>query len=89
MNSIQTSSIASDRLVSLLQSQQHLRPHQTVGEALDQVRRQAGFAAGLAGEAIDLLQLDVSRKIGRLKGCEVTQLARAVWRLWKQAAVGA
>lgn len=85
MNSIHSSSPLADRLVSLLQAQQHLKPHQTVAQALDRIRQQAGLCPSLCGEALELLQLDASRKIGRLKGCELTQLGRALGRLCQQA----
>lgn len=86
MNVVSSSSPSADRIVHQLQVQQHLKPHQTVAKALDCVGRQAGFGAALCGEALELLRIEPSRKIGRLKGCELTQLARAVWRLWKQPA---
>ena len=76
---------AADRIVSQLQSQQHLRPHQSVREAVDRAQADTGFCPRAAEQAITSLQLNASGKIGRLRGCELVQLGRTIYRVWQQA----
>jgi hypothetical protein len=73
-----------DRLLAELQRQQHLFPHQLLGEALAQVRGRTGFCPQAGEAAVELLSLDGTRKIGRLRRSEIAQLARTIYRLWRQ-----
>lgn len=77
-----------DQLVQQLQTAQHLAPHRALGEALERARHETAFCPLAAERAVESLQMDPQRKIGRLKRCEVAQLARAIVRFWKQG-VGA
>lgn len=85
MDSIHSPFASVDRIVSQLQTQQHLRPHQTLAQAIERAGLQLGGCSNLFRQATEGMRLDVTRKIGRLKSCELTQLARMAWRLGKDA----
>lgn len=86
MDSIHSPFASAERIISQLQAQQHLRPHQTVVQAIDRAGLNVNSGPAASRQAVDMLRIDPLRKIGRLKGCEVTQLARAIWRLSRDAA---
>ncbi len=74
-----------EQIARELEKRQYLQPHQPLKAALDDVRATAGFCP-LAGEqAVKSLQLDGERKIGRFKRSELAQLARAIFRIWRQS----
>lgn len=64
---------------------QHLTPHRAVAEAVGRVVEQVGMCPVAAERAMERLELDGSRSIGRLKRGEMIQLARAMYRLWTAA----
>jgi hypothetical protein len=76
---------AGERIIAALQRQQFVWPHQGVGAALEAARQETGFCAHAAARALEALGIDASRQIGRLKRCELMQLARAVERFWARA----
>ncbi|MCY2954208.1 MAG: hypothetical protein NTU53_19915 [Planctomycetota bacterium] len=76
--------VHADRIVQQLQTQQHLVPHQSLAVALQEAQVRIGFCPQAAQLAMGVLQLDPSRKIGRLRQCELAQLSRTIYRLWHQ-----
>jgi hypothetical protein len=74
-----------DRIIEHLQTQQHLWPHQSLGTIVTRAQEALGFCPRAGERAISTLKLDPERKIGRLKQCELTQLARTIYRLWLQS----
>jgi|SRR5687768_13867087 len=73
----------SDRIVQALQERQHVRPHATVSEALDAAAAATGFCTSASDQALAALRLNGSDKIGRLTGCQLSQLGRAIYRIWR------
>jgi hypothetical protein len=76
---------AGERIIAALQRQQFVWPHQGVGDALEGARRQTGFCPQAAEQALAALAMDRLRQVGRLKRCELAQLARAIERFWSRA----
>jgi hypothetical protein len=76
--------VHADRIVQQLQTQQHLGPHQSLGVALQEAEVRIGLCPQAAQLGMAVLQLDPSRKIGRLRQCELAQLSRTIYRLWHQ-----
>ncbi len=70
-----------ERIIARLQTQQHLHPHQTLLQGLWRVQIDEGLDGEAARRAMVGLNLDGQRKIGRLRGCELAQLARTIVRL--------
>lgn len=73
--------VPADRICHQLQLQQHLNPHQSLAGALRQTHVSAVWYPQAVQQALHILQLDSSRKIGRLKQCELAQLSRTIQRL--------
>jgi hypothetical protein len=67
-----------------LQRQQHLDPQRSLETAMARAERELGFCPEAGQRALTTLGLDRSRKIGRLKRCELVQLARTILRNWHQ-----
>jgi hypothetical protein len=76
---------AGERIVTALQRQQFVWPHQQIAQALERARGETGFCPQAAERALDALGIDSARQVGRLKRCELVQLARAVERFWGRA----
>lgn len=74
-----------DRVVEALTRQQHVHPHQTVGQAMEAVREELGICPAAPGRAIEALQLQPAQPVGRLRRTELIQLGRTVHRLWRQS----
>ena len=77
-------SMACERIAGELMKQQHLRPHQSICQALAAVQREVGFCPTASAAAIESLHIDGARKIGRAKRVELSLLARTIGRLWRQ-----
>src|SRR3954447_2204925 len=78
-----------DSLVQLLTHRQHLRPHLSVREVLEQSTTELGCCPVAIERAVEWLNLDASRPIGRLRRSELLQLARSVHRFWRASAANA
>ena len=78
--------LPAETILSFLSESQYLHPHQP----LEEVLQGAADVAGVCPEAIAMtmqrLQLDSSKRIGRLRSSELVQLSRCIYRNWKQAA---
>ena len=75
-----------DAIVELLTDRQHLRPHLSVREVLEQATSELGCCPIAIDRATAWLNLDTSRAIGRLRRSELLQLARSVHRFWHNSA---
>lgn len=75
-----------DDLLSFLTSRQHIRPHRTVREVLQDVCRVSTVCPVAADRAVDWLELSPDAPIGRLRRTQITQLARSIHRFWRAAA---
>jgi hypothetical protein len=73
-----------ENLLDALSSRQHLNPHEPVTRALDAVGEQLGVCPQAVGHAVAWLQLDGSQSVGRLRRTELMQLARSIYRFWRQ-----
>jgi ribosomal protein S13 len=78
---------SAERIIEALSDQQHLQPRQTVGEALDAIVVKLGICPAAAREAVESLQIEPTRSIGRLRRTELMQLARTIHRFWRQSVV--
>ena len=74
-----------DSLTDLLTDRQYLRPHESVRAILNEAIRELGCCPAAIGGAIDRLNLDASRAIGRLRRGELLRLARSIDRFWEHA----
>jgi hypothetical protein len=63
---------------------QHLHPHEPLADALAQVRDEQGICPNAIEAAIQWLELDPTKAIGRLRRTELMQLARSIHRFWRQ-----
>ena len=75
-----------ERLLDVLTTRQHLRPHEPVSAALMQTVNDLGVCPNAVEHALKWLGLDPTTVIGRLRRTELMQLARTVHRFWRQAA---
>ena len=76
-----------DRVVEALTRRQFIRPHQTVGAAVAGVVEELGVCPEAAREAVEFLGVDSGISVGRLRRTELIQLARTVYRMWRQNVV--
>ena len=75
-----------DRFVELLSEQQHLLPHQPVDQAIAAAGERVGLCPGAGQRGLDVLGIDESTKVGRLRRSELVQLGRTIYRIWRQNA---
>jgi ribosomal protein S13 len=78
---------SAERIADALSGQQHLQPRQTVREALEIIIIKLGICPAAAREAVESLQIEPTRSIGRLRRTELMQLARTIHRFWRQSVV--
>lgn len=77
---------SADSILEILTRRQFLNPHRALGIVLTEALQDIGACPSIEQEALERLGLDVSLSIGRLRRTELTQLARVLHRLWKNAA---
>ena len=75
----------SDEILAGLTARQHLHPRRPLGEALADAASEVGFCPDAATRAVQWLGLDPAASIGRLRRTELTQLARCIYRFWRQS----
>ncbi len=80
--------ITPDDILDHLTSRQHLHPHSTIRQVLDQTTDRFGCCPDAIGRAVDWLKIDPTSVIGRLRRSELVQLSRAVHRFWMQNLAG-
>jgi hypothetical protein len=73
-------------LLEILTTRQHVHPHESVRVVLNQTVQELGVCPNAIEQALQWLQVDGSRSIGRLRRTELMQLARTVHRFWRHPA---
>ena len=76
---------ASDDILAELTVRQHLNPHRPLGQTLTESAEEVGFCPDAATRAVQWLGLDPAVSVGRLRRTELTQLARCIYRFWRQS----
>ena len=76
---------SSDDILAALTVRQHLNPHLPLAQTLSESAGQVGFCPDAATRAVEWLGLDPAVSVGRLRRTELTQLARCLYRFWRQA----
>ena len=84
-NMIRLQKVDSDCILQDLTTRQHLRPHQTLSQALEAASEALGFCPRAAETALSWLHLDGSATLGRLRRSQLAQLANSIHRFWQQA----
>ena len=74
-----------DALLACFSTRQYLHPHQSVAETMTAAQGELGVCPMAAQTALDWLQINPERPIGRLRRCELVQLSRSIHRFWLQA----
>src|SRR4051794_462583 len=74
----------SGEILNDLTARQHLFPHRVLSHVLAESAGEIGFCPSAADRAVAWLQLDGGASIGRLRRTELAQLARCVYRFWRQ-----
>jgi hypothetical protein len=75
-----------ENLLEILTTRQHLAPHEPVAQALARTVDEMGVCPNATAQALQWLQLDGGTSIGRLRRTELMQLARTVYRFWRENA---
>ena len=73
-----------ESLLNDLSTRQHLRPHEPLRDALARLESDLDVCPNAIAAALQWLELDPAKAIGRLRRTELTQLARAIHRFWRQ-----
>src|SRR2546421_13021602 len=71
---------SAERIIEALSDQQHLQPRQHIRKALDAIVVKLGICPAAANEAVESLQIEPPRSIGRLRRTELMHLARTIHR---------
>ena len=77
--------VDAEAILRELTTRQHLGPRRPVADVVAEVVDRVGACPAAAAGAMDRLQLDGQRSIGRLRRGELIQLARGIHRLWTQS----
>lgn len=77
-------SATSDQIVQLLTDRQHTHPHLSVRVVMEQATTELGCCPQAIARATEWLQMDIEQPVGRLRRSELLQLARAVYRFWRE-----
>ena len=75
----------SDDILAELTNRQHMNPHAALADVLAEASRAVGFCPEAATRATGWLELDPGTAVGRLRRTELTQLARCIYRFWRQS----
>jgi hypothetical protein len=82
-------SVDADGVLEVLTRRQHLQPHAPLAAVLRETILELRCCPEAVRRAMQWLQLDPQRPVGRLRRTELTQLARTIYRMWRQATVHA
>ena len=74
-----------DAILHDLTTRQHLFPHRPVGQVLAASAADVAFCPSVADRALAWLQIDPATAVGRLPRTQLSQLARCLDRLSRQA----
>ena len=76
-----------ETVLQVLTRRQHTHPLATLADVLRDTIDELGCCPDAVRRAMEWLQLDWKLPVGRLRRTELTQLARSIYRLWRQAAL--
>lgn len=74
-----------DQILAALSTRQYLEPHRPLGDVLSDAQQDLGFCPRAGDAAVTWLNLDPRRAVGRLRRSELLQLARSIYRFWRQS----
>ena len=75
----------SEMVLEALTRRQHLHPHAPLKQVLQETIDELHCCPQAVSRAVEWLELDWQKPIGRLRRTELTQLARSIYRLWRQS----
>jgi hypothetical protein len=75
----------SEMVLEVLSRRQHMHPHAPLEQVLRETIDELHCCPQAVSRAVEWLELDWQRPIGRLRRTELTQLARTIYRLWRQS----
>lgn len=75
-----------DDLLDAMTTQQYLKPHEPLAQALGRTADALGVCPQAVNHAVAWLQVDPAVAVGRLRRTELMQLARSIHRFWRQPA---
>src|SRR5947199_9619138 len=75
----------SEMVLEALTRRQHLHPHAPLEQVLRETIDELHCCPQAVRRAVEWLELDRQMPIGRLRRTELTQLARSIYRLWRQS----
>jgi len=76
-----------EQVLAVLTRRQHVNPHAKLSEVLRGTIDELHCCPDAVHRAMEWLQLDWQVAVGRLRRTELTQLARSIYRLWRQSAM--
>jgi hypothetical protein len=74
-----------DQILTVLTRRQFTHPHAQLRDVLDRTIEEIGCCPIAIDEAMKWLAIDPNQPIGRLRRTELTQLARTIYRFWRQS----
>jgi hypothetical protein len=74
-----------EQILSVLTRRQFTQPHASIRAVLEETIAEIGCCPVAVESAIQWLQIDWNQPIGRLRRTELTQLARSIYRFWRQS----
>ena len=75
-----------DDLLDALTMRQYVAPHEPLTRSLATLTEKLGVCPNAVDQAVTWLGVDPQTSIGRLRRTELTQLARSIYRTWRQRA---
>jgi len=74
-----------EQILSVLTRRQYVNPHAPLRQVLEATIEELGCCPVAVDRAIQWLSIDWNQPVGRLRRTELTQLARAIHRFWRQS----
>ena len=74
-----------EQILSVLTRRQFTQPHASIRAVLEATIAEIDCCPVAVESAIQWLQIDWNQPIGRLRRTELTQLARSIYRFWRQS----
>jgi hypothetical protein len=74
-----------DQILSVLTRRQFTYPHASLRQVLEETIEEIGCCPVAVDSAMQWLAIDWDQPIGRLRRTELTQLARSIYRFWRQS----
>jgi hypothetical protein len=74
-----------EQILSVLTRRQFTQPHASIRSVLEATIAEIDCCPIAVESAIQWLQIDWEQPVGRLRRTELTQLARSIYRFWRQS----